>query len=241
VRSILFRDIELSTTFEINLIRAMNGVVGVGLVYIFLMFDRRKLNVVGFEWNSKWGIEWILLGIPIALAGLIPTVIFELFFEIVEFVGLLDPLGILITLIVTQLAIGLGEELLFRGYIQSMLETRYSFEFAAVVSAFLFGLLHFWLASSHRSVYPMIAILFSAFVIGLTFSYTYKVTKYNLIFPVAIHGFWDFFLFIFQADFVYHDWIQVIIEILASIVGACIIFICVYAYVEKRIKPSQSL
>jgi membrane protease YdiL (CAAX protease family) len=219
----------------------MNGIVGVGLVYIFLKFDRRKLKVVGLEWNSKWGIEWILLSIPIALAGLIPTVTFELFFDIVEFVGLLDPLAIILTLIVTQLAIGLGEEILFRGYIQSMLETHYSFEFAAVVSAFLFGLLHFWLATSHRSVYPMIAILFSAFVIGLTFSYTYKATNYNLIFPVAIHGFWDFFLFIFQADFGYSDWIQVVIEILASVVGACIIFIFVYLYAEKRIKPAQSL
>jgi membrane protease YdiL (CAAX protease family) len=237
----LFTGLEPNQTFEINIMRAMNGVVGVGLVFIFLKFDRRNLKVIGFEWNSKRGVEWILLSLPIALAGLIPTVIFELFFDIVEFAGLLDPLGIILTLVITQLAIGLGEEILFRGYIQSMLETRYSFEFAAVVSAFLFGLLHFWLATSHRKVYPMVAILFSAFVIGLTFSYTYKVTNYNLIFPVAIHGFWDFFLFIFQADFIYNDWIQVIIEVLASIVGACIIFICVYIYTEKRIKPAQSL
>ena len=87
----------------------------------------------------------------------------------------------------------------------------------------------------------MIAILFSAMVIGLTFSYCYKVTQYNLILPVAIHGFWDFFLFIFQAEFQYEDWLQVILEISASIIGATIIFLLVYFYVERRLSSLSNV
>jgi membrane protease YdiL (CAAX protease family) len=220
-------------TLEINIQRAVNGIVGIGLVYAFLKFDRQSMKVSGFQWNSSKAKEWILYSIPITLAGLIPTVIIERYFEIVIFEGILDIIGIIITLGVTILAIGIGEEILFRGYLQRILETRYSFEISAVISAFLFGLLHFWLAAPSRSIYYMVAILFSAFVIGLTFSYTFKQTNYNLILPVAIHGFWDFFLFIFLAEFVYETWLQVIMEISASAVGALIIFLLVKYYSEN--------
>jgi membrane protease YdiL (CAAX protease family) len=221
-------------TLELNLVRTMNGIVGVGLVYVFLKFDRQKLNVIGMSWNHKWGNEWILISIPITIAGLIPTVIIELIFGIVIFSELLDILGIILTFLVTMFAIGLGEEILFRGYIQTLLETEYSFEYSALISAFMFGLLHLWLAATSRNIFHMISILFSAFVIGITFSYAYRITKYNLIFPVAIHGFWDFFLFIFQAEFFYEDWLHVIMEIIASTIGAAIILALVHFYATKR-------
>jgi len=222
----------LPTTIEINIQRAVNGIVGVGLVYAFLNFDRQSMKVSGFQWIDSNAKKWILYSIPITLAGLIPTVIIELIFGIVTFLGILDIIGIVLTLGVTIFAIGLGEEILFRGYLQRILETRYSFEISAVVSAFLFGLLHFLLVSPSGLLY-MVAILFSAFVIGLTFSYTFKKTNYNLIFPVAIHGFWDFFLFIFHAEFVYNTWLQVVMEISASTVGALVIFLLVKYYTEN--------
>jgi membrane protease YdiL (CAAX protease family) len=237
-----------SLTLELSIVRAMNGIVGLGLVYVFLMFDRRKMDAVGFKWDSNRlegtpinlpiAAEWILISIPIALIGLIPTVFIEIVFRIVEFGQLLDIIGIITTLLVTVLAIGLGEEILFRGYLQTILETKYSFPIAALISSFLFGLLHFVLAST-STVYHMTAILFSAMVMGLTFSYCYKVTQYNLILPVAIHGFWDFYLFIFEADFIYRDWGAVIFEISASIIGATIIFLLVHYYYVKRLNTSS--
>ncbi|MHA1443219.1 MAG: lysostaphin resistance A-like protein [Candidatus Hodarchaeales archaeon] len=243
LRTLLNEGNPLPTTIEINIQRAVNGIVGVGLVYVFLNFDRLSMKVSGFQWIDSHAKEWILYSIPITLAGLIPTVIIEIIFGIVIFQGILDIIGIILTLGVTLLAIGVGEEILFRGYLHRILETRYSFEISAVISAFLFGLLHFWLAAPSRSVFYMVAILFSAFVIGLTFSYTYKKTNYNLIFPVAIHGFWDFFLFIFLAEFVYETWLHVIVEISASTVGALIIFLLVKYYTENYQKelPAKTL
>jgi membrane protease YdiL (CAAX protease family) len=230
----------LPTTIEINIQRAVNGVVGLGLVFIFLNFDRQSMKESGFQWIDSHAKKWILYSIPITLAGLIPTVIIECIFEIVSFPEILDIIGIIITLGVTIFAIGLGEEILFRGYLQRILETKYSFEISAVISAFLFGLLHFLLVSP-SGLLNMVAILFSAFVMGLTFSYTFKQTNYNLIFPVAIHGFWDFFLFIFLAEFVYKTWLHVLIEISASTVGALIIFLLVKYYTENYQKlPTET-
>jgi membrane protease YdiL (CAAX protease family) len=227
---------EFSEPVQINIIRAMNGIVGIGLVYAFLRFDRQKMDVVGFKWDNDLGVKWILLSIPIAIIGLIPTVFIESIGGIVKFNGLLDLVSIFLTLLVTIFAIGLGEEILFRGYLQTLLETKYSFLFSASLSAFLFGLLHFLLWSPTGKVNNMIAILFSATAIGLTFSYIFKSTNYNLIFAVSIHGFWDFFLFIFQADFIYEGFFEVILEIIASIIGATVIFLLVYEYNTKTFR-----
>ncbi|MHA2225764.1 MAG: CPBP family intramembrane glutamic endopeptidase [Candidatus Hodarchaeales archaeon] len=227
---------EENPTLANNIVRAMNGIVGVGLVYVFLINDRLKLKNVGFEWNKKLGMELIIVSIPVTLIGLIPTFIIEFVFGIITFGEILDIFGIILTFLITIFAIGLGEEILFRGYIQSMLETKYSFPFAAVVSSILFGLLHFLLLAAGGSLQNMFAILFSAFAIGLTFSYTFKITNNNLIFPVAIHGFWDFFIFIFQAEFTYDLPEKVILEIAASAVGAFLIFLAAYLYYTKRLK-----
>ncbi len=224
-----------AATLEINIVRTMNGIIGIGLVYIFLSFDRRKLSTVGLTWKSKLGVEWILISIPITLIGLIPTVIIEFLFNIIILEELLNVIEIVLTLFVTIFAIGLGEEILFRGYIQSILETKYSFNLSAIISAFLFGVLHFWLTAPSRNLFHMVAILFSAFVIGITFSYAYKTSGYNLILPVAIHGFWDFFLFIFQAEFIYDSWIKVLVEISASLIGAIIILLLVHYYRIKHL------
>lgn len=221
---------------RINIIRAMNGVVGIGLVYVFLRFDRQKMDTVGFKWDKDLGVKWILISIPITILGLIPTVFIESVGGIVKFQRPLDLISIFLTLLVTIFAIGLGEEILFRGYLQTLLETKYSFLFSACVSAFLFGLLHFLLWAPAGDIKNMIAILFSAAAIGLTFSYVFKSTKYNLILVVAIHGFWDFFLFIFQAEFIYKGFFEVILEIFASIVGATVIFLLVYEYTTKTFR-----
>ena len=238
-RTMLNNGNPLPLLIEVNLVRSMNGIVGVGLVYVFLKFDRRALNVVGFEWDKKLGFEWILLSIPITLAGLIPTVVVELLFGVVEFPQLLDPVGIALTLVVTIFFIGLGEEILFRGYIQNVVETRYSFALGALVSAFFFGFLHLLLMTPSQSVNNMIAVSVSAFVIGLTLSYIYRISNYNLILPTVIHGLWDFFLFIGSAEFFYEDLFKVMMEIVASTLGALTIFAVVYIYFTRRLLPMQ--
>lgn len=240
------RLIKENPPLAINIVRVMNGIVGIVLVFIFLLFDRQKMSAAGFSWQKKFGLEWIILSIPITIAGFIPTIIIERFVPemlgkepIAVIGGLLDPFGILVSLFIAFFAFGIGEELLFRGYLQTILETRYSFIFAAIVSATLFGLLHLLLLAPGGDITDMIAILFSAFAMGLTFSYVYKITNYNLIFPVAIHGFWDFFYFALQADTTYKTFIETIIGISASIIGAVVILFLVYLYSTIRLANNK--
>ncbi|MFX1284896.1 MAG: lysostaphin resistance A-like protein [Promethearchaeota archaeon] len=243
VRTLFNNGESFPETLETNLVRAMNGIVGIGLVYIFLQFDRKSMSETGLSWNKEFGWEWILLSIPITIAGFIPTIILEYTFGIATIEGLpiidigfpmIDIVGILLSLIIAFFAFGVGEELLFRGYIQKIIETKYPFIYAAVVSAALFGLLHLLLLAPGGQLADMFAILISAFMMGLTFSYVFKTTKYNLILPIAIHGFWDFFYFAFQAETTYEDFSQMILGVVASIVGAGVIFVLVHIYTTKR-------
>ncbi|MFX0015443.1 MAG: lysostaphin resistance A-like protein [Promethearchaeota archaeon] len=235
VRAVFNNGNPFPPTLEINIVRAMNGVVGVGLVYIFLQFDRQRMSVAGFSWNYKYGWEWILLSIPITIAGIIPTIILEYIFEIVTIGGLLDIFGIILSLLIAYFGFGIGEELLFRGYLQTIIESKYPFIIAASVSATLFGLLHLLLLAPGGNLPSMFAIFLSAFAMGLTFSYTFKSTKYNLILPIAIHGFWDFIYFTFQADTSYETFLHTILGVGASFIGALVIFFCVYLYTNKRL------
>lgn len=236
VRQLFNNGYPFPETLETNLIRAMNGIVGIGLVYAFLQFDRQKMETVGFSWNNKMASEWILISVPITIIGLIPTVIIELTFEILPSeLALVDPIAIILNFSAAMFAIALGEEILFRGYIQSILETEYSFIVAAIVSAGLFGLLHLLLLARFGRFEDMFAILFSAFFIGLTFSYVFKTTRYNLILPVAIHGFWDTFYFIFQAETTYESFFHTFMGIIASMIGALVIFVLMYLYTTKRL------
>ncbi|MFX0173334.1 MAG: hypothetical protein ACFE9L_15685, partial [Candidatus Hodarchaeota archaeon] len=52
VRQLFNNGNEFPLTLELNIVRTMNGIVGLCLVYVFLMFDRRKMDIVGFKWNS---------------------------------------------------------------------------------------------------------------------------------------------------------------------------------------------
>ncbi|GAG08049.1 unnamed protein product, partial [marine sediment metagenome] len=47
VRGVLNNGEPFPSTLEVNLVRAMNGVVGIVLVYVFLRFDRQKMNAAG--------------------------------------------------------------------------------------------------------------------------------------------------------------------------------------------------
>lgn len=222
--------LELDYNLNINLVRSVNGIVGMGLVFVFLKFDRLKFDIIGLSWDKTNGTKYLILGFPLALIGLIFTLIIENFSGILDIGGFIEPILLIITFITTFFCIALGEEVIFRGYIQGFMESTENFNFitATIVSAFTFGLLHFLLIAPNKDASHMIAILFSAFIIGLVFSYAYRITKYNLLLAISIHGFWDFIIFMFDINFVYNDLSMALLEVFASAVGAFVIFILLY-------------
>lgn len=77
---------------------------------------------------------------------------------------------------------GIGEELLFRGFLQPALEANFGLVAALVASNVLFGLAH-WITRT----YAVIAALMGT-VLGLSMVYTD-----NLLAPIVAHALYDFF------------------------------------------------
>ena len=49
------RNLNLNPSIIENLVRSVNGIVGMGLVYIFLKFDRLNFDLIGLKWDEKYG------------------------------------------------------------------------------------------------------------------------------------------------------------------------------------------
>jgi membrane protease YdiL (CAAX protease family) len=96
----------------------------------------------------------------------------------------LSALNLVALMVVMVLFVGLGEELVFRGILQTRVQERAGPVIAILFSSFLFAIMH----------YSSLPYLIYVFGVGLLLGYSYYRTK-NLLFVVLIHGFINFFLF----------------------------------------------
>jgi Type II CAAX prenyl endopeptidase Rce1-like len=85
-----------------------------------------------------------------------------------------------------SIVVGVGEELLFRSVLQSLLQRFTSVPIAVAISAAVFGALH--------TVSPMYAV--KADLTGVYFSFLWGKTN-NLAVPIISHALWDAFVFMF--------------------------------------------
>jgi membrane protease YdiL (CAAX protease family) len=88
------------------------------------------------------------------------------------------------------LCVGLSEEGLFRGYIQSHLEKSFTATTAIIGQAILFGAWHFVWNISPLDASAMVQYVTTTAFIGLFFGYFYGKTR-NLTPLVLAHGLWD--------------------------------------------------
>lgn len=167
------------------------------------VFDRRPFTGFGFHFNPNWWVDFafgIILG-----AGLITSIfLVELAFGWVTIQSLLvtrqpgDSFGVLILVaLVTFVAIGFSEELLYRGYqLQNLAEGLNSRPLgphlailaAALISSCLFGVVHYlnnphssWLSSFNIS-------LIGGFLLGMGYLLTGELSI-----PIGVHIGWNFF------------------------------------------------
>lgn len=82
---------------------------------------------------------------------------------------------------------GIGEEVLFRGFLQPWLETLWNATAALVVSNLLFGLLH-----AVTPLYAFLALLIGLYL-GLALDYG---GERQLLVPIVIHALYDFVVFL---------------------------------------------
>lgn len=99
-------------------------------------------------------------------------------------------LPFILTMPFMTLCVGISEEGLFRGYMQTHLEKFYTSKQAILIQAVLFGVWHFvWGLNPFDPVY-MLSYVSVTFLIGLLFGYFYSKTR-NLAPLVFAHGLFD--------------------------------------------------
>lgn len=103
-----------------------------------------------------------------------------------------DPVPFVLTMPFMTLCVGISEEGLFRGYMQTHLREVLSRRKAILIQAFLFGQWHFVWHVFPFSAFGMLMHITSTFVIGLLFGYFYNESN-NLTPLVLTHGLIDSF------------------------------------------------
>ncbi len=143
------------------------------------------LNGGGMEQRPQWKNLYIPAGIVIGL------VLANMEYIVLGPNPLIPDLGLfnLIALaIVMVMFVGFGEELVFRGFLQSRMEKHWGVYPAVLTSAFTFSIMH--------SGYTSVPYLLFVFFVGLVLAVLFWKTR-SLVFVALIHGALNFFLFSF--------------------------------------------
>jgi len=143
------------------------------------------LNGHGLRPNVKWKWEYILIAI---IFGYMVANLEHLVLGNTALVRDLGPLDLGKLFLVMVVFIGFGEELIFRGLLQSSVERQYGKYVSIFISALIFSIMH--------SGYQSVPYLFFVFGVGLTLAYAYDRTG-SLGLVALMHGILNFFLFSF--------------------------------------------
>ena len=91
------------------------------------------------------------------------------------------PLLASLTALTLGLSAGIGEEMLFRGILQSEIALRFGDTFAVSLTSIVFGALH--------AITPLYAILAS--IASVFFGYLFQFADFNLAVPIVAHALYD--------------------------------------------------
>jgi membrane protease YdiL (CAAX protease family) len=177
----------------------LNGLVALISITISVfiarrLFDRRTIVSLGLKINMQ-ALEDILAGFLIPALMMAAIFFLEYAFGWTEYIGLawqqltIDMFlpGLLIGL-VTFIAVGWQEELLFRGYLLQNLEEGISLPWGILISSILFSAFHLLNPNTEQIIMVVLGILLS----GLFLAYAYLRTR-SLWLPIGLHIGWNFF------------------------------------------------
>lgn len=195
--------IEVFTLFSLAMVVRIPFVLLLGMAYektavIYLLVltvvfvERRSLGVFGFK--SERLFRALLIGLAYYL--IFAVSLFTAFFSLVYlFAGhwvivSYDPFPSLFVFPFMTLCVGVSEEGLFRGFIQTRLAEVYTERTALLVQALLFGVWHFVWHVSPFNALGMIAHVSTTFIFGLAFGQFYRKAG-NLVPLILAHGLVD--------------------------------------------------
>lgn len=146
------------------------------------LFERRKpeeLNIFSAPKNMLHG-----LGVGFGLFCLITAILAIIGFYKVESAG--TSCSALLNALSFFFVVGVGEEIVFRGILYRMIDERFNTWVALLISAFIFGFVHY--TNPNGTLWSSIAIAIEA---GLMLALAYKYSG-SLWLPIGIHWAWNF-------------------------------------------------
>jgi uncharacterized protein len=162
-----------------------------------VLVDRRPFSwrELGWEFGPK-AAKLFVAGIVVnALLGLaiVGTIVLTGWQQIdvygIPAYGLATVAGYLVLTAILMLAVGIGEETLFRGYIQTDLMRKYGNFPALIVTSLVFAAIHIVMLISGQEVSPL--SIFNIFVASLVMGYLYVITG-SICASIGFHFFQDF-------------------------------------------------
>jgi len=162
------------------------------LVLTIILVEKTDLSAFGFE--TKDFLRALVRGLAffMLLGGLslaVSLVLIYIFTNQMPIQAINSTLPLLLMPFMT-FCVGISEEGLFRGYMQTHLERFYTAKKAILIQATLFGFWHFVWDLSPFNLSGMIQYVATTFFIGLLFGYFYSKTR-NLTPLVLAHGLWN--------------------------------------------------
>ncbi len=219
-------DIQVAREILINLSQGMVGIVGILVTWAFLRMDNLDFSFIGLKFQKyEDEIFHFLVAAAIVLPSLFVTVSLEYHFGLVKFQGPAPSIFPAIAILVAFFGIGIGEEVIYRGYIYKKAKDASNKIIALILSSLAFGSIHIVTWAPSRSLETMFAIAISAFFIGSVFVIALEVASSKLPFPIYMHGWWNLFLFVYRANFVYKGISDVFYEIFSVLMGCLLMTI----------------
>jgi len=155
-------------------------------IYLFRRFiDRRSFCSLGFQSNRPYRRD-LMVGMAMG-AGLIGLV-----FVILRTIGSIAitdiqlPGSAFAIAVVVMMMVGIGEELVMRGYIQSNFMASMNKYIALLLTSFLFAGGH--MLNPNASLLGLVNIILAGLMLGI-----YYVHKKNLWLPIGMHFTWNLF------------------------------------------------
>jgi len=163
------------------------------LTFLAILFvDRADVSVFGFK-KRKIG-KALLYGLVFYLVfgglALLLMCFFVYYFSGQNLIAMYDFTLFLLAMPFMTLCVGISEEGLFRGYMQTHFQKLYSPATAILIQAVFFGVWHFVWNLNPFDPFGMAMYVATTFFIGLIFGYFYSKAR-NLVPLILTHGLWN--------------------------------------------------
>lgn len=155
-------------------------------VYLFRRFiDRRSFCSLGFQFDRPFRRDLLVgMAMGIGLIGLVFLILLGTNNIVVT--NIQSPGSTFAIAVVVMMMVGLGEELIMRGYIQNNLMTSMNKYAALFLTSLLFSAGHF--LNPNASALGLVNIILAGLLLGI-----YYVHQQNLWLPMGMHFTWNLF------------------------------------------------